>query len=157
MPRDHPRLRGEQGIFAGSAGLQPGSPPLARGTDNAIIFSTPAVGITPACAGNSFLLSATARAIKDHPRLRGEQKYSSYIGTINAGSPPLARGTGRVADAAWRPCRITPACAGNRLRPRVYRLYNGDHPRLRGEQRLQRPKKLSKRGSPPLARGTVSI
>ena len=67
-------MRGEQ--FSASAAFlfAVGSPPLARGTD---YQSTPDVlraRITPACAGNSFMLRFNMLTTQDHPRLRGEQK-----------------------------------------------------------------------------------
>ena len=53
--------------------------------------------------------------------------------------------------------RITPACAGNRIpSPRPERGAK-DHPRLRGEQEYAGREKPVAEGSPPLARGTVSM
>ena len=59
LSRDHPRLRGEQGLSPASVCNATGSPPLARGTvflrfENLIVD-----GITPACAGNSLREPAT--------------------------------------------------------------------------------------------------
>ena len=70
-------------------------------------------------------------------------------------SPPLARGTVSLsgADAATR--RITPACAGNRAYSATITAAEGDHPRLRGEQRTWRQRTSYTKGSPPLARGTA--
>ena len=51
--KDHPRLRGEQVKCLGACGLNLGSPPLARGTDNFDTECLHRVRITPACAGNS--------------------------------------------------------------------------------------------------------
>ena len=72
--QDHPRLRGEQlgKIYFINGNM--GSPPLARGTAHAVICSRKACGITPACAGNSFIGKRIAWVVKDHPRLRGEQQ-----------------------------------------------------------------------------------
>ena len=100
------------------------------------------------------MLRRRTRGSRDHPRLRGEQGSNVGCGTRNGGSPPLARGTGRVADAAWRPCRITPACAGNRRLWMDSSICLWDHPRLRGEQSSNFDILAAKSGSPPLARGT---
>ena len=51
------------------------------------------VGITPACAGNSFFTSFLVWLVWDHPRLRGEQEYAGREKPVAEGSPPLARGT----------------------------------------------------------------
>ena len=73
----------------------------------------------------------------------------------NVGSPPLARGTVENPLIASCPPRITPACAGNRALPLFSRIFDRDHPRLRGEQFTHRFKGGIYKGSPPLARGTV--
>ena len=90
---DHPRLRGEQVIVAQNARNWAGSPPLARGTEYAPRSGRGEGRITPACAGNSFGLTASAFTRWDHPRLRGEQYTPLYGHSPSVGSPPLARGT----------------------------------------------------------------
>ena len=49
---DHPRLRGEQRYIPLCPRRRGGSPPLARGTAEALIPFSEALRITPACAGN---------------------------------------------------------------------------------------------------------
>ena len=51
---DHPRLRGEQARSSKGARGRLGSPPLARGTAYSGSAPRAYIGITPACAGNSF-------------------------------------------------------------------------------------------------------
>ena len=70
---DHPRLRGEQRAEIMKRYFAMGSPPLARGTDMGGMAAGGICGITPACAGNSFHQTYTLQAVRDHPRLRGEQ------------------------------------------------------------------------------------
>ena len=131
--RDHPRLRGEY-LFQRYNGLHSaGSPPLARG----ILISASDCGlldgITPACAGNTFLAEMHRTGEGDHPRLRGEY-FSNSSQTFGVrGSPPLARGIRimRYIVVIW--VGITPACAGNTIISyRSSRSFR-DHPRLRGE------------------------
>ena len=113
---DHPRLRGEQYDLDDLDKLGIGSPPLARGT---VFFCTKPctrTGITPACAGNSFLLRLLCRLLRDHPRLRGEQSICPFAIFLGIGSPPLARGTETRYNDNMADARITPACAGNRER-----------------------------------------
>ena len=51
--RDHPRVCGEQKMNIHIGGMQLGSPPRVRGTENPQKVVSPEIGITPACAGNS--------------------------------------------------------------------------------------------------------
>ena len=55
----------------------------------------------------------------------------------------------------WAPCRITPACAGNRVETSHAPPPKKNHPRLRGEQSPGGYITYPGEGSPPLARGTV--
>ena len=150
-------MRGEQlGDALNDIGGK-GSPPLARGTACSGSALRVCIGITPACAGNSWSAYHIFNDIRDHPRLRGEQPVRSLLGAQGGGSPPLARGTDSARDGEVIPRRITPACAGNRI---VTAMPDGvvrDHPRLRGEQHADPWHKCKRGGSPPLARGTVVV
>ena len=152
---NHPRLRGEQGCVWDVTADGAGSPPLARGTAAEIFIFLLSGGITPACAGNRCLNHLQASIHKDHPRLRGEQNLFHRPAPCGAGSPPLARGTDQSTKGGDGMTRITPACAGNRLRLCAYVAQFEDHPRLRGEQLLPVPPLSCAPGSPPLARGTA--
>ena len=127
-------MRGEQikNLFTVLEKL--GSPPLARGTVKVNTIQHDLYGITPACAGNRLRLCAYVAQLKDHPRLRGEQRMPTKFEKITQGSPPLARGTGGFSPLLYRDFRITPACAGNRSSGTLRTLEFRDHPRLRGEQ-----------------------
>ena len=111
-------------------------------------------GITPACAGNSSHRYRSRRNGGDHPRLRGEQIHKFFVFFAGLGSPPLARGTGTVVDTKKALAGITPACAGNSILFFAFRDKSRDHPRLRGEQTRTTRARTTRRGSPPLARGT---
>ena len=132
-----------------------GSPPLARGTDDKARATSPKGGITPACAGNSSIMTTMSWTQRDHPRLRGEQRPPYALAPKQAGSPPLARGTASWLSLNTPFGRITPACAGNRRQARRELKNEGDHPRLRGEQPSRAGQHRRRDGSPPLARGTV--
>ena len=127
-------MRGEQlGDALNDIGGK-GSPPLARGTACSGSALRVCIGITPACAGNSWSAYHIFNDIRDHPRLRGEQPVRSLLGAQGGGSPPLARGTARKVGIGCTRRGITPACAGNRLRTGWGSNPAQDHPRLRGEQ-----------------------
>ena len=157
LRRDHPRLRGEQKLVDSATIASLGSPPLARGTAVAAADDGRAVGITPACAGNSPPDERGLVVAEDHPRLRGEQLSSFRNRSRLLGSPPLARGTGTQPPRKPGARGITPACAGNSSRPSPATTASRDHPRLRGEQNPELVNNNLDLGSPPLARGTVPL
>ena len=113
-----------------------------------------AVRITPACAGNSSATSSPAAPSGDHPRVCGEQYFFGDAWPMAAGSPPRVRGTvvhgglGDVDDG------ITPACAGNSIRPLHGPPGGSDHPRVCGEQPCCMTRQMRLHGSPPRVRGT---
>ncbi len=151
--RDHPRVRGEQDGRKGLQLPEAGSPPRARGTVRHSGPRAPVAGITPACAGNSSALWPARTRSRDHPRVRGEQRYEPVSASISFGSPPRARGTDAGGGHGIDRARITPACAGNRWSGSTTTCRHSDHPRVRGEQ-LRRRRRLGRLGSPPRARGT---
>ena len=148
-------MRGEQAIKSLPPQRQMGSPPLARGTAKYLSAFAHAARITPACAGNSGQTYAVIGCVRDHPRLRGEQRPLFHLSFPCGGSPPLARGTEILPRAFRVPNRITPACAGNSLVHQIRMRVSRDHPRLRGEQTSKNSLSCNSPGSPPLARGTA--
>ena len=150
-------MRGEQVRRFGDADINPGSPPLARGTGFFRSSRFISRGITPACAGNSNRDWRDACNIWDHPRLRGEQEDWTGREIKAMGSPPLARGTDHGPRVRAARHGITPACAGNSPFVPLAECVLQDHPRLRGEQAHSGHSLSRHKGSPPLARGTVVL
>ena len=72
--RDHPRLRGEHGLYHVGALAQQGSSPLARGAQIPRDGQTAQRGIIPACAGSTQSPGSIRQSLWDHPRLRGEHR-----------------------------------------------------------------------------------
>ena len=93
-----------------------GSPPRVRGKVPVVGTAAGALRITPACAGKSGSGAAAGAAIGDHPRVCGEKcdavKHQEYI----QGSPPRVRGKVGKQNDSRIDRRITPACAGKRLK-----------------------------------------
>ena len=114
-------------------------------------------GITPACAGNTFLLFLLCSRVGDHPRMRGEYGFVNENGELNEGSPPHARGIRRPGCTDPGPGGITPACAGNTKISSSGVLSRRDHPRMRGEYLVSRLSVGDVTGSPPHARGILDI
>ena len=70
---DHPRVCGEQELRLIFCFTYIGSPPRVRGTEQLSWANAGHVRITPACAGNSSIVSKPKQYSKDHPRVCGEQ------------------------------------------------------------------------------------
>ena len=113
--------------------------------------------INPACARKRDGKVNAALEGEDHPRLRGEKDGCSMSPVPPRGSPPLARGKGLIFGISFSRPRITPACVGKRAHFRDFLLPSKDHPRLRGEKDIVDLKPTLLIGSPPLARGKVSL
>ena len=153
--KDHPRVCGEQAIFHPDKIPVGGSPPRVRGT--AFISTVPSgkKRITPACAGNRALFLCLRHAIKDHPRVCGEQVVLPETVIDAVGSPPRVRGTDYFQRVMPATTRITPACAGNRRMDTSCWMGRRDHPRVCGEQLFRYQEISGKLGSPPRVRGTA--
>ena len=114
--KDHPRVCGEQTSGRITFASWCGSPPRVRGTELNLYEHYGLIRITPACAGNRACMLHPAAGYKDHPRVCGEQNIIKANYPKNTGSPPRVRGTVFPSFAKTLCHRITPACAGNRLK-----------------------------------------
>ena len=112
--KDHPRACGEQGACPIFPSCIIGSPPRVRGTEMSRHLDVYISRITPARAGNSFVLDGFAVDGEDHPRACGEQLIFSSNSFCRWGSPPRVRGTVLHSIYGSLHSRITPARAGNR-------------------------------------------
>ena len=96
VKRDHPRVCGEKCRSTLGGRAVSGSPPRVRGKVTLLYALADKEGITPACAGKSFFGYLVGAFSKDHPRVCGEKCGSDCTISVRA--------------------RITPACAGKRLK-----------------------------------------
>ena len=106
-------MRGEYKLFNAPVVLFMELPPLARGIPVASPVRGSKVGITPACAGNTFDAHNIEAPLRNYPRLRGEYVSRFNIERFHAELPPLARGIQCSVSSAIVKEGITPACAGN--------------------------------------------
>ena len=93
---DHPRVCGEKIIRCGCR------------------IST--ARITPACAGKRKNVKSWDISSRDHPRVCGEKDKTLPYPCQSKGSPPRVRGKDCEATTDKPMFRITPACAGKRLK-----------------------------------------
>ena len=113
---DHPRVCGEQPSTAITTRTHLGSSPRVRGTAILGLLSCYFIGIIPACAGNRHFQELQEVYRRDHPRVCGEQLFSSPKPLKQTGSSPRVRGTEHVDKPLGIAQGIIPACAGNRSR-----------------------------------------
>ena len=116
VPWDHPRMCGEKHVDRIATAPQIGSPPHVRGKGNVSSVDCVGQGITPACAGKSPAGAPVTLPAEDHPRMCGEKMCTASPHTLRMGSPPHVRGKAKYSKLMLIPHRITPACAGKRLK-----------------------------------------
>ena len=150
---DHPRMRGEDHHTVVVTRAQHGSPPHARGRPNTPTATFRCQGITPACAGKTGGSTLAVNSAADHPRMRGEDRALASPIVYLVGSPPHARGRPRPSMRCTPAAGITPACAGKTRRGRGSSGHFPDHPRMRGEDVVEKGELGVDAGSPPHARG----
>ena len=114
--RDHPRVCGEKHSSSFLQGEGEGSPPRVRGKDAASAACPRHLRITPACAGKRMFFMRNPPEREDHPRVCGEKCFRQAAVSGQAGSPPRVRGKAVFPLSRIAYNRITPACAGKRLK-----------------------------------------
>ena len=134
---DHPRVCGEQETLPFLVATMRGSSPRVRGTADTSGNVQVAVGIIPACAGNSSLSRSRLASSRDHPRVCGEQTFLIDFLRYITGSSPRVRGTDTRCASYYNALGIIPACAGNRTVTLVKKFLFWDHPRVCGEQEVR--------------------
>ena len=134
-----------------------GSPPHVRGKAISKSHLPTSCGITPACAGKSFLLCGGDTWFRDHPRMCGEKYAGYFVGKAGEGSPPHVRGKGFSGFPALLLDGITPACAGKSCFWLLPGPLDRDHPRMCGEKRADARARARVIGSPPRMRGKVVV
>ena len=147
------RSRGEYNSWMRASGFALGSSPLSRGILPEPGAHLDQLGIIPALAGNTRLLSPARSGLRDHPRSRGEYACAMTPHSRQEGSSPLSRGIQGIVVGGVEGVRIIPALAGNTL-PRHHRGGGErDHPRSRGEYLPRGARSGRPGGSSPLSRG----
>ncbi len=109
--------------------------------------------ITPAHAGNTFLIINATHNHKDHPRACGEYKSKRVSRDQSRGSPPRMRGIPTGSAGGHTHYGITPAHAGNTRGVGPLIMACRDHPRACGEYPRRRSPYNGVSGSPPRMRG----
>ena len=109
---EHPRVRGENRFAARVGLLAGGTSPRARGKQPQRMATHHMHRNIPACAGKTSVPASCAPAKKEHPRVRGENGFSSPKFCPRGGTSPRARGKQYREDIENFIERNIPACAG---------------------------------------------
>ena len=131
----HPRLRGEDPRMPPRRPFPLETPPLTRGRLRDYFWQIPPNRNTPAYAGKTGKIRRRSGEWWKHPRLRGEDPWSTTTIGSSSETPPLTRG-----------------------RPKSQLLRGSSrqkHPRLRGEDTETRTRLLAASETPPLTRGRL--
>ena len=144
---------GEKFLVSGVNRKNQGSPPRVRGKERENGSPLYITRITPACAGKSLAGCLRRQSTRDHPRVCGEKEEAVRSAVASVGSPPRVRGKVTGAHFQRRAIRITPACAGKRIRFNSLLIFPRDHPRVCGEKTYWTLRSKLIQGSPPRVRG----
>ena len=154
---EHPRVRGENLCSRTGACNGHGTSPRARGKHYTILMQTKEHGNIPACAGKTVLGVFGCVPPLEHPRVRGENTIYREATMLPEGTSPRARGKLLEAIAPATSARNIPACAGKTKFVHALRSRFTEHPRVRGENRIQRKCQSSVPGTSPRARGKPQV
>ena len=149
----HPRSRGENAFQAAKKVAARGSSPLTRGKPPPGQRRPHGRGLIPAHAGKTNAGAAFCRAVRAHPRSRGENGKASAVDLSAMGSSPLTRGKPAAKRASMLTGGLIPAHAGKTGGGPRRGRGAWAHPRSRGENCCAALIAASVRGSSPLTRG----
>ena len=133
--------------------IKEGSPPRMRGKHGIGQSTKRIFRITPAYAGKTLIKVMKEGAVKDHPRVCGENNIKRLANLSKTGSPPRMRGKRSPAAVIQCKCGITPAYAGKTTAHLIHCCHSWDHPRVCGENLRAIGEECLEKGSPPRMRG----
>ena len=129
-----------------------GSPPRVRSRLPEVHADLQPLGITSACAEQTWMFSGSRRWPRDHLRVCGADHCSNSITELALGSPPRVRSRLVWRGRQQREQGITSACAEQTSRSRAKRIPPRDHLRVCGADSRLSFSKSHPVGSPPRVR-----
>ena len=115
------------------------------------------VGITPACAGRTYIIVISHMPPQDHPRVCGKDRDFVVTPKYRVGSPPRVREGPKGYIVKNGTYRITPACAGRTFSYIIFVQRLKDHPRVCGKDAIGTAADTQDIGSPPRVREGLAI
>ena len=135
-----------------STTIREGSPPRVREKPQLGFACWCVPGITPACAGKTYIRQVSSGVVWDHPRVCGKNSSLSLRLAPISGSPPRVREKLNHSKNFFKSFRITPACAGKTSCCNFGDSWNRDHPRVCGKNSYFTLNGVYRPGSPPRVR-----
>ena len=149
----HPRVGGENFESLRQSVETVGSSPRGRGKLCHSVYQLPRLGLIPAWAGKTARAASAARTGGAHPRVGGENLGVSMGALTVMGSSPRGRGKRCSRREALRHTGLIPAWAGKTCSWSCPRARSRAHPRVGGENVVDRKPQMSITGSSPRGRG----
>ena len=154
MPRAHPHVCGEHGLFTPNVQCYAGSSPRMRGTRRWQGGHQRLGGLIPTYAGNTMPLTRPMSTIWAHPHVCREHRAMELKLRLAEGSSPRMRGTRETRGGGARPPGLIPTYAGNTLFKSNGVTMNRAHPHVCGEHFFFASVIQVYGGSSPRMRGT---
>ncbi len=132
---EHPRVHGEQLDTYGKVHEDQGTSPRARGVVPSSRWGSRGPGNIPACTGSRPDDSAGRSALREHPRVHGEQNPPASRRGLRTGTSPCARGADYVPECRGSSAGNISACTGSSPDDGGGMTSAREHPRVHGEQR----------------------
>ena len=129
----HPRVCGENRHRAETLLQRLGSSPRVRGKPCPCSSNLACSWLIPACAGKTDADHVLPSRQRAHPRVCGENGYSSAHVFGELGSSPRVRGKRTKKNRQFLKLGLIPACAGKTVDFTKDSVYRGAHPRVCGE------------------------
>ncbi len=151
----HPRSCGDRWMIRYPGRGFCGSSPLVRGSGSSAPAPQPGPRFIPARAGIGIRHCSRRLKPSVHPRSCGDRANTRRFADNPAGSSPLVRGSAGDGHVPCRHHRFIPARAGIGKCLILLVILSAVHPRSCGDRALDAIRRLNKRGSSPLVRGSV--
>ena len=124
-----------------------------RGKPVAVKYLDRYAGLIPACAGKTLNCENRWFTHRAHPRVCGENAEGNLALAQLEGSSPRVRGKPPTWIKDLTRLGLIPACAGKTLSYAPYPVCKRAHPRVCGENGIERSNDLFAEGSSPRVRG----
>ena len=151
----HPRVCGENAIYAGYKAVRTGSSPRVRGKLLVHRRHEDGAGLIPACAGKTTGWPLVRAHVQAHPRVCGENVRRALGKRGQWGSSPRVRGKLGVLGGEAEERGLIPACAGKTPPGAGPPGWRAAHPRVCGENPLPGGHMARQAGSSPRVRGKL--
>ena len=153
VERAHPRVCGENTIWAAPLVPKTGSSPRVRGKLDELQSRISDAGLIPACAGKTTASQSRESESQAHPRVCGENSAIWFLRFRSPGSSPRVRGKPVFPSRQPDNERLIPACAGKTNTVGTVSASGRAHPRVCGENLDWFVMALQLGGSSPRVRG----